>query len=150
MNLFRGKLSGKLLRVASLPTLFLYLLSLSFGLAVIGLTRLGQEMKDSVSIQHLGVLFVSFRLPVAIDSLTSTLFAFGIYFACFAVAFRGKGSATPLENHGMVSRVPNWLVVMPIVSSTLLAFVLVLSTVQDSFGLPIGAPPSAPLPILFA
>lgn len=150
MNLFRGKLSGKLVGVASLPTLFLYLLSLSLGVAVIGLTRLGQEMKDSVSIQHLGVLFVSFRLPVAIDSLTSTLFALGIYFACFAVAFRSKGSATPLENHGMVSRVPNWLVVMPILSSTLLAFVLVLSSAQESFGLPIGAPPSAPLPILFA
>src|SRR5207245_5940998 len=100
---------------------------------------------------HLDFFFLFFRIPLTFMLYVVTVLALSLYAACFLVAFRAKGgyvsSLTPLRTR--TNRIPNWLLFMPLITSTLLLIVLFLTWLQDILGIPSGNL-VLPTPILFS
>lgn len=93
----------------------------------------------------LGLFLFPFDTPASVNLLLFYLLLVFVYAACFWVAFITHGgffhNVKALARGDLLPRIPNWLVVMPLASSALLLVVILLTLVQEGFGVPTGALP---------
>lgn len=147
-ELFPGKYAVAAISIPSIP---LYFLTLILGVMLLTSSQLSKDMMNTYSIQHLEFFFLFFRIPLTLNLYVVTVLALSLYAACFLVAFLGKGgyvsSLTRLRTR--TNRIPNWLLIMPLITSTLLLIVLFITWLQDILGIPSGNL-VLPTPILFS
>jgi len=140
--------------VAVVVAIFTYGLAIVIGFATIIATQLGPELLGLNG--HLPVeaflLFIPTPLPV--NLLILVFVCLIVFCICFIVAGNEKGGfllgLKQLSRGSRPSAIPNWLVVMPLVSSTLLIIVLVLTEIQSTAGLPTGSLNNQSPALLFA
>ena len=136
-ELFPGKYA---VAAISIPSILLYFLTLILGVVLLTSSQLSKDMMNTYSIQHIEFFFLFFRIPLTLNMFIPTVLALSVYVVCFAVAF--------IENGGYVNslrqlkirsnRIPNCLLIMPLVTSTLLLIVYFIIWVQDIFAIPTG------------
>lgn len=133
---FPGKYAVKAL---SIPSVLLYFLTLVLGVLLL-FSPLGGEMMNTYSMQHLEFFFLFFRIPLTLNLLIPSVLALSVYFACFVVAWFGNGdyisSLTKLRIR--TTRNPNWLLIMPLITSVLFLVVVFITWLQDIGGIPTG------------
>jgi membrane protease YdiL (CAAX protease family) len=124
----------------ALPSVLLYFLTLVLGIVLLFFSPLGGEMMNAYSVQHLEFFFMFFRIPLTLNLFTPTVLALSVYVACFVVAWFGHGSyLSSLTNLRIrTARIPNWLLVMPLITSALLLVVVLITWLQDINGIPTG------------
>ena len=141
MSTSREPFPGKYAVTAiSISSVLLYFLILVLGVVLLAFSPLGRVMMNTYSIQHIEFFFLFFRIPLTLNMFIPTVLALSVYVVCFAVAF--------IENGGYVNslrqlkirsnRIPNCLLIMPLVTSTLLLIVYFIIWVQDIFAIPTG------------
>ncbi len=139
----------KLVAQVSAITVFTYFLTMAIILALLAFTPLGPDLLNN-PLGYPGTLyFGAFLIPIftqiRVNLLGSFLVLFSIYGLCFTIALKSNGGF--LEGlHNMLRghvgrRIPNWLVIMPLVSSALLLIVVAITLLQDAFGVPTGKLP---------
>lgn len=120
-------------------------MSLILGVLLLFVTPIGNEMLRSETNLRIGLLLIPFSTPLRINLLASFIILLAIYVACFAIAFKSNDGL--LSNFRNLMRgshlppIPNWLLVMPFVTSALLFLVISLTALQDSVGVPTGSLP---------
>lgn len=96
----------------------------------------------------LGLFLFPFETPASVNLLFFYLLLIATYAACFWAAFITHGgffhNLRALARGDRAPRIPNWLVVMPLASSALLLVVILLTLVQEGFGVPTGSLPPLP------
>ena len=140
--------------VAVVATVFTYGLAIVIGFATVIATQLGSQLLSLNG--HLPVeaflLFIPTPLPV--NLLVLVFVCLIVFCICFMVAGNEKGGfllgLKQVSRGSRPSTIPNWLVVMPLVSSTLLIIVLVLTEIQSTAGLPTGSLNNQSPALLFA
>jgi hypothetical protein len=140
--------------VAVVVAVFTYGLAIVIGFATLIATQLGSQLLSLNG--HLPVeaflLFIPTPLPV--NLLVLVFVCLIVFCICFIVAGNEKGGfllgLKQLSRGSRPSTIPNWLVVMPLVSSTLLVIVLVLTEIQTTAGLPTGSLNNQSPALLFA
>ncbi len=131
-----------------------YLLALAIGLAVVSATQLGPDLLGLTGFLPIEAftLFIPTFLPTNLLILVDVCLI--IYSACFWAAARGKGgfvaSLRTVSNGAKPRGIPNWLVAMPLVSSTLLIIVLILTYSLNAAGIPSGTLNEKDASLLFA
>lgn len=140
--------------VAVVIAVFTYGLAIVIGFATVIVTQLGSQLLSLNG--HLPVeaflLFIPTPLPV---NLLALVFVCLIVFCiCFVVAANEKGGffagLGQLSRGSRPSTIPNWLVVMPLVGSSLLIVVLLLTAIESTAGLPTGSLGQQSPALLFA
>lgn len=152
MSTSREPFPGKpAVTAVSIPSVLFYFLTLVLGVVLLAFSPLGREMMNIYSVQHLEFFFLFFRIPLTLNTFIPTALALSVYVACFVVAFLGNGgyvsSLRPLRSR--TNRVPNWLLIMPLITSTLLLIVLFITWLQEIAGIPTGNLVLPP-PVLFS
>src|SRR5260370_24249538 len=140
--------------VAIVVAVFTYGLAIVIGFATVIATQLGSQLL-SLNV-HVPVeaflLFIPRHLPV--NLLVLVFVCLIVFCVCFIVAGNEKGGfllgLKQLSRGSRPSTIPNWLVMMPLVSSTLLIIVLVLTEIQSTAGLPTGSLNNQSPALLFA
>jgi hypothetical protein len=140
--------------VAVVVAVFTYGFAIVIGFATVIATQLGSQLLSLNG--HLPVeaflLFIPTPLPV--NLLVLVFVCLIVFCICFIVAGNEKGGfllgLKQLSRGSRPSTIPNWLVVMPLVSSTLLIIVLVLTEIQSTAGLPTGSLNNQSPALLFA
>ena len=124
----------------SIPSTLLYFLTLVVGFALLFFSPLTREMMNTYSVQHLEFFFLFFRIPLTLNMFILTVLALSVYVACFVVAWLGNGgyvgSLSRLRSRS--NQIPNWLLIMPLITSTLLLLVFFVTWLQDISGIPTG------------
>ena len=125
---------------------FTYFLAMALIVLLITTTSIGQDLASHQGHVVLGAFLIPIYTPVEINLLVGFLGLFAIFILCFVAAARNNGGfprslrqflvPSPREN-----KLPNWLVVMPIVSSALILLVVALVLIQDTAGLQTGSLP---------
>lgn len=145
-------MSGLLQRIVarvSAITVFTYFLTMAIILVLVVFTSLGPDLLNNPLDYRGTIYFGAFLIPIftqiRVNLLGSFLVLFGIYILCFTIALKSNGGFLEgLQNmlKGRVGRrIPNWLVIMPLVSSALLVVVVTITLLQDAFGIPTGQLP---------
>lgn len=140
--------------LAVIVAIFSYAIAMVIGFAVVIATQLGSQLLSLNG--HLPVeaflLFIATPLPVNLLGLVFVCLI--IFCICFIIAADQKGGLfsglKTLSQGSRPSTTPNWLVVMPLVGSTLLIIVLLLTAIQSSAGLPTGSLNTPSPALLFA
>ncbi len=140
--------------VAVVIAVFTYGTAIVIGFATVIGTQLGSQLFSLNG--HLPVeaflLFIPTPLPV--NLLILVFVCLIVFCACFIVAANEKGGffrgLRQLSRGSRPSTIPNWLVVMPLVASSLLIVVLLLTTIQSTAGLPTGSLNTESPALLFA
>jgi len=140
--------------VAVAVAVFTYGLAIVIGLATVIATQLGSQLLSLNG--HLPVeaflLFIPTPLPV--NLLVLVFVCLIVFCICFIVSGNEKGGflsgLKQLSRGSRPSTIPNWLVVMPLVASSLLIVVLLLTTIQSTAGLPTGSLNTESPALLFA
>ena len=139
----------KLVAPFSAITVLTYFLAMGIIIALLVFTSLGPDLLNNPLDYRDPLYFGAFLIPIftqiRVNLLASFLVLFGIYVLCFIVAVKSNGGFLEgLQNMltGHVGRrIPNWLVIMPLVSSALLVVVVAITLLQDAFGIPTGKLP---------
>ncbi len=91
----------------------------------------------------LGLFFIPFRTPLQVNLLLFYSVLISAYAACFIVSSKTHGGFFPglkaLINGANDGRVPNWLVVMPLISSALFVVVIFITILQEVAGVSTGS-----------
>jgi Type II CAAX prenyl endopeptidase Rce1-like len=140
--------------VAVVVAVFTYGLAIVIGFATVVATDLGSQLLSLNG--HLPVeaflLFIPTPLPV--NLLVLVFVCLIVFCICFIVAGNEKKGfflgLKQLSHGSRPSTIPNWLVVMPLVSSTLLIIVLLLTEIESTAGLPTGSLNNQSPALLFA
>lgn len=141
MSASREPFPGKYaLTAISIPSVLLYFLTLVLGVVLLAFSPFGRDMMNTYSIQHVEFFFLFFRIPLTLNMFIPTVLALSAYVACFVVALLGNGRyvSSLRQLRIRTNRIPNWLLIMPLVTSTLLLIVYFIIWVQDIFGIPTG------------
>src|SRR5712692_8579131 len=109
-------------------------------------TSIGQDLANNQGRLVLGVFLIPIFTPLKLNLLAGFLGLFAIFVLCFLVAAKNNGGFTSSLRQFLIPtprerRLPNWLVIMPIVSSALVLVVVALTLIQDTAGLPSGSLP---------
>jgi hypothetical protein len=140
--------------VAVVIAVFTYGIAIVIGVATVVGTQLGSQLFSLNG--HLPVeaflLFIPTPLPV--NLLILVFVCLIVFCICFIIAANEKGGffrgLRQLSRGSRPSTIPNWLVVMPLVASSLLIVVLLLTTIQSTAGLPTGSLNTESPALLFA
>jgi len=140
--------------VAVVIAVFTYGIAIVIGFATIIVTQLGSQLLSLNG--HLPVeaflLFIPTPLPV--NLLVLVFVCLVVFCICFIIAANQKGGfllgLRQLSRGSRPTTIPNWLVVMPLVASSLLVVVLLLTAIQSTAGLPTGSLNNESPALLFA
>jgi len=147
-----GQRLGKIVATAVSISLGTYLLATATAIVLVALTPLGSQLLNTqarVPIE-LFLTLVIIRLPS--NLFVVTLVSIAVFLVCFLVAFRQHDSFVADVKSLFSGRIPrrraNWMVVMPLLASTLLLVVLIITLLQDTAGLSSGSlyNPNSPPP----
>jgi CAAX prenyl protease-like protein len=124
-----------------------YALAMVLTVLLLTSTSIGQDMASHQAHLVLGALLIPIQTPIEINVLATFLVLIGIFFLCFAAATKSDGGLiaglrqlwAPITSK---RKPPNWLIVMPLVSSALLVIVVIVTMLQDAAGIPTGSLPS--------
>lgn len=129
----------------SVSIIITYLLSLPIGLNLLFLTEQGITISKSVlnSIPTSLLIFFNFDIPISISKGVLFFILLSIYTICFIIAWYLR-----INFHSIIFKaflIPvrrifdNFLVVMPLISSTLLLSVIAIQSLQESYGVETGS-----------
>jgi hypothetical protein len=159
-NDLRSVLKSVFLGILATPVFFLivsYLLSMILGLASLFFTQEGLSVAATpIETLPIWLFYLPLRIPVNQDLGTLFLFLWTIYAICFGAAWRFRNSLHGVLKGALSSPTKrlfgNSLFAMPIVTSMTLVAIMAIQTLQESTGIPTGAPilPLNPLKTLFA
>lgn len=133
----------RLAAYASTLTVVTYVSALLLSVALLFTTGINLDLFHHQANLVVGAFLYETAVPFRINGLTGYFFTFLVYLACFTVAFRGNGgivsSLRTLVNGNWKPRVPNWLTIMPLASSSLLLIVVLVTALTTAVGLPTGS-----------
>ncbi len=119
---------------------------MAVAIALLTSTPIGRDLSNHQGALVLGVFLIPIYTPFRINLLAGFLVLFGIYVLCFANAAKSNGGYLAglrgLFSGSPQRRLPNWLVVMPVASSTLLLVVLAITVIQSTVGVSTGSLPT--------
>lgn len=131
--------------ILTLLSIFVYFLSLPIGLNLLLLTNEGLEVSDS-AIDKIPVyffVFLSFNIPVNISVGTFFIILIIFYSICFAIAWTLRVSLHSIMLEGfskpMKNALNNFLLTMPMISSTLMVIIIAIQSLQESYGIETGS-----------
>ena len=140
--------------VAVLVAVFTYGLAIVIGFATVIATELGSQLLSLNGHLPVEAFLLFIPTPIPVNLLVLVFVCLIVFCICFIVAGNEKGGfllgLKQLSRGSRPSTIPNWLVVMPLVSSTLLIIVLVLTEIQITAGLPTGSLNNQSPALLFA
>jgi len=140
--------------VAVVVAVFTYGLAIVIGFATVVATELGSQLLSLNRHLPVEAFLLIIPTPLPVNLLVLVFVCLLVFCICFIVAADEKGGflfgLKQLSRGSRPSTVPNWLVVMPLVSSTLLIIVLVLTEIQSTAGLPTGSLNNQSPALLFA
>ena len=140
--------------VAVVVAVLTYGLAIVIGFATIIATQLGPELLGLNGHLPVEAFLLFIPTPIPVNLLILVFVCLIVFCICFIVAGNEKGGfllgLKQLSRGSRPSTIPNWLVVMPLVSSTLLVIVLVLTEIQTTAGLPTGSLNNQSPALLFA
>ena len=154
MNQGLRALLGRVTAGAVSFTVLTYFVAIAIALALVTSTELVSQLQ-SERIYFLTGAFLIYPIftPIPIDLLLLSDACIVTYILCFIVAFQTKGGFIPslsrLREAGRITKLSNWLVAMPLISSALLIVVVIATSLLDQIGLPSGVPCN-PLPSCIA
>jgi len=136
---FLRKLSG----LTSLIVVCTYFLVLALIVVLLVQTSIGADLASNQFHIVLGAFLLLWRTPVEINALAGFIVLFGISVLCIFAAARLKGgfnnSLHQMFSNSERRRLPNWLLVMPLISSALALTVVAITILQGLFGVPTGS-----------
>ena len=123
-----------------------YFLAMALIILLLITTSIGQDLASHQGHLVLGAFLIPIYTPIVINLLVGFLVLFAIFVLCFVAAARNNGGFPRSLQQFLVpgpreNKLPNWLVVMPIVSSALVLLVVALTLIQDTAGLQTGSLP---------
>ncbi len=122
-----------------------YVLAMALTVLLLISTSIGQDLFNHQGHLFLGAFLVPIRLPIEINLLGAFAVLLSIFTLCFIAAARSNGGlrASFLGFHLPSKKrfLPNWLFMMPIISSALVLLVLSMTFLQDIAGIPTGSLP---------
>ena len=140
--------------VAVVVAVFTYGFAIIIGFATVIGTQLGSQLLNLNGHLPVEAFLLFIPTPLPINLLVLVFVCLIIFSICFIVAGNEKGGflsgLEQLSRGSRPSTIPNWLVVMPLVSSTLLIIVLILTQIQSTAGLPTGSLNNESPALLFA
>jgi len=140
--------------VAVVVAVFTYGLAIVIGFATVIATQLGSQLLSLNGHLPVEAFLLFIPTPIPVNLLVLVFVCLIVFCICFIVAGNEKGGfllgLKRLSRGSRPSTIPNWLVVMPLVSSTLLIIVLVLTEIQSTAGLPTGSLNNQSPALLFA
>ncbi len=125
--------------------IFVYFLSLPIGLNLLLFTNEGSEVSnsdlDSIPVNFL--IYLSFNVPVNINVGTFFIILITFYSFCFAIAWSLRISLHSIIREGFSKPIKNvlnnFLLTMPMISSTLMVTIVVIQSLQESYGIETGS-----------
>ena len=140
--------------VAVVVAVFTYGLAIAIGFATVITTQLGSQLLGLNGHLPVEAFLLFIPTPIPVNLLVLVFVCLIVYCICFIVAANEKGGffrcLRVLSRGSRPSLVPNWLAVMPLIGSSLLIIVLLLTAIQSTAGLPTGSLPDEGPALLFA
>ncbi len=122
-----------------------YALAMALSVLLLFTTPIGQDLLDHQGHLVLGAFLVPIYTPIEINLLLGFAVLLFIFSLCFIAAARSNGglraSFLGFRLPAKEKRLPNWLLMMPVISSALVLIVLSMTFLQDSAGIPTGSLP---------
>ena len=129
--------------VAVVVAVFTYGLAIVIGFATVIATQLGSQLLSLNGHPPVEAFLIFIPTPLPVNLLVLVFVCLIVFCICFIVAGNEKGGfflgLKQVSSGSRPSTLPNWLVVMPLVASSLLIVVLLLTTIQSTAGLPTGS-----------
>ncbi len=130
--------------IAVVASVFSYVLSLVVGALLLSTTQLGGQLHVLVQTFPFWALMLGF--PLQANSLLIASVSVVIFAICFIKAANTNGGflqgLRSLTSGVTPRRLPNWLTVMPLLASSILLIDLLLTLLQDVFGVQTGMLPT--------
>lgn len=130
--------------IAVVVSVFSYVLSLIVGSLLLATTQLGGQLHVLIQTFPFWALMLGF--PLQANSLLIASISIVIFAVCFIRAATANGgflSGLRALSSGVSPRtLPNWLTVMPLLASAILLIDLLLTFLQDAFGVQTGMLPT--------
>src|SRR5713101_7706614 len=127
---------GLITVVAVVIAVFTYGIAIVIGFATVIGTQLGSQLFSLNGHLPIEAFLLFIPTPVPVNLLILVFVCLIVFCICFIVAGNEKGGfllgLKQLSRGSRPSAIPNWLVVMPLVNSTLLIIVLVLTEIQST------------------
>ena len=140
--------------VAVVVAVFTYGLAIVIGFATVIATQLGSQLLSLNGHLPVEAFLLIIPTPLPVNLLALVFVCLIIFCICFIAAGIEKEGfllgLKQLSSGSRPSKIPNWLVVMPLVASSLLIVVLLLTTIQSTAGLPTGSLNTESPALLFA
>ena len=140
--------------VAVVVAVCTYVIAIVIGFGTIITTELGFQLFNLNGHLPVEAFLLIIPTPLPVNLLVLVFACLIVFSICFIVAATQKAgflSGLRLLSRGSrPSTTPNWLVVMPLVGSTLLIVVLLLTAIQSSAGVPTGSLTTENPALLFA
>src|SRR5207245_8210956 len=131
-----------------------YGLAIVIGFATVIATQLGSQLLSLNGHPPVEAFLLFIPTPLPVNLLVLVFVCLIVFCICFIVAGNEKGGfflgLKQVSSGSRPSTLPNWLVVMPLVASSLLIVVLLLTTIQSTAGLPTGSLNTDSPALLFA
>lgn len=142
MSQARRSIPGILTAIAIVFAVLTYALSFAIASLAIITTNLGQGLLNLNGHLPIEVFLILITGVVPANGFALVLSFMLIFALCFWAAAKDRGgfyrSLAALTRKAKPTTVPNWLVVMPLISSFLLILTVVLSISLNSAGVPVG------------
>src|SRR5437667_8759999 len=134
---------GWITAIAVIISLFSYAVSLFVSVAVVTTTQLGTQLLTMSGQLYIEAFLLIFLAPVAANVLILVVISLIVFVLSFIKAATSNGgfrSGLRILTSGRTPQIlPNWLAVMPLVASSLLVIVLLLSLLQALFSVSTGS-----------
>jgi len=134
---------GWITAIAVIISLFSYAVSLFVSVAVVTTTQLGTQLLTMSGQLYIEAFLLIFLAPVAANVLILVVISLIVFVLSFIKAATSNGglrSGLRILTSGRTPQtLPNWLVIMPLLASSLLVIVLLLSLLQDLFSVSTGS-----------
>src|SRR5712692_3469071 len=145
---------GLITVVAVVIAVFTYGIAIVIGFATVIGTQLGSQLFSLNGHLPIEAFLLFIPTPLPVNLLILVFVCLIIFCICFIIAADEKGGffrgLRQLSRGSRPSTIPNWLVVMPLVASSLLIVVLLLTAIQSTAGLPTGSLSTDSPALLFA
>jgi hypothetical protein len=140
--------------VAVVIAVFTYGIAIVIGFATVIATQLGSQLFSLNGHLPVEAFLLFIPTPLPINLLVLVFVCLIVFCICFVIAANEKGGffqgLKQLSRGSRPSTIPNWLAVMPLVGSSLLIVVLLLTAIQSTAGLPTGSLSTDNPALLFA
>ncbi len=143
---------GKVVAATVSISIGTYVLAIATAIVLIAFTPLGTELLDTQARVPVELFLTLLIIRLPSNLFVVTLVSIVVYLVCFLVAFTQRESFVDEVKSLFGGRIPrrrvNWMVAMPLLASTLLLMVLIITLLQDAAGLSSGSlyNPNSPPP----